>query len=172
MEGFLNPTETLRQLKLRENMIAADFGCGSGGWVLPLARKLKEGKVYGIDLLEEPISALKVRANSENLFNIETILADVEESLSLRDNSIDLVLMTNLLFEVEDKKKVFLEAKRVLKPKGEILTVDWLPDAPLGPKQGRISSEEIKKIAEEAGLKLKKEFEAGAYHYGLIFETP
>ena len=37
----------------------------------------------------------------------------------------------------------------------------------LGPKE-KVSAEEIKKIAEELGLKLEKEFEAGPYHFGLI----
>ncbi|GAH20696.1 unnamed protein product, partial [marine sediment metagenome] len=42
-QGFLNPSEVLKQLKLKKDMIAADFGCGSGGWALPLAKKLEEG---------------------------------------------------------------------------------------------------------------------------------
>ena len=48
-------------------MIAADFGCGSGGWAIPLAKKLEEGKVYAIDILEEPLSALRARAKLEKI---------------------------------------------------------------------------------------------------------
>ncbi|PIP24588.1 MAG: hypothetical protein COX33_01180, partial [Candidatus Nealsonbacteria bacterium CG23_combo_of_CG06-09_8_20_14_all_36_125] len=50
---FLNPSEVLKQLNLKKNMVAADFGSGSGGWAFPLAKKLEEGKVYAIDILEE-----------------------------------------------------------------------------------------------------------------------
>jgi hypothetical protein len=57
-----------------------------------------------------------------------------------------------------------------LKPGGKLLVVDWLEKASLGPKEGRVSSKEAKKIAEEISLKLKKEFKAGLYHWGLIFE--
>jgi len=166
---FLNPSEVLKQLKLKKNMVAADFGSGSGGWAIPLAKKLEEGKVYAIDILEEPLSALRAKTKLEKIFNIETIKSDVEKGSKLFNESCDFVLMTNLLFQCEDKKKVIEEGKRVLKPGGKILVVDWKLDASLGPKESRVSAEEVKKIAKELDLKLEKEFEAGSYHYGLVF---
>jgi len=196
MEGFLKPEEILKQLNLKEDMVAADFGAGSGGWVLPLAQILKEGKVYAIDVLEEPLSALQSRAQMLNISNIQSTRSDVEteKGSQLKDNHLDLVLMTNLLFEVEDKKEVLTEGKRVLKKGGKILVIDWKKDSSLGPKQGRVSAEEVKKIAEEIGLKLEKpstraklgagpvphrnkvsgagEFEASTYHWGLILAKP
>jgi len=167
-QGFLNPNEILKQLKLKKNMIAADFGSGAGGWAIPLAKKLEEGKVYAIDILEEPLSALKSRAALEKIFNIETIKSDVEKTSKLFRNSCDLVLMTNLLFEIEDKKKVLEEGKRVLKEGGKFLVVDWKKDASLGPKEGRVSEKEVEELAKELGLKLEKKFTAGLYHWGLI----
>ena len=172
MEGFLNPNEVLNQLKLLGEMIVADFGSGSGGWAIPLAKRLKFGKVYAVDILEEPLSALKSKAEIQKVYNIETINSNVEKGIKLPDLSCDLVLLTNLLFQVDDKKKVLTEAKRVLKKGGKILVVDWLPEAPQGPKEGRILPEEVKKIAKNLNLKLEKEFRTGIYHYGLIFIKP
>ena len=149
-------------------MTAADFGCGSGGWVIPLAKKLDGGKVYAIDILEEPLSALKAKANLEKITNIQTILADAEKGVDIWQESCDLVLMTNLLFQIKNLKRVLEEGKRVLKKGGEILVVDWKEEAALGPKEGRISPEEVKKIGQELNLSVKKEFEAGICHYGLI----
>lgn len=165
--AFLNPSSVLDVLDLKENFTAADFGCGSGGWVIPLAKKLKEGKIYAIDILEEPLSALRSRLKAEKILNVDTVKADVERSSKLFDNSCDLVLMSNLLFEAEDKKKLMEEGKRVLRPGGRILVVDWKKDSSLGPKN-KVSLEEVKDIAKELGLKLEKEFEAGIYHWGLI----
>ena len=172
MEGFLNPNEVLNQLKLSGEMIAADFGSGSGGWAIPLAQRLKFGKVYAIDILEEPLSALKSKAEIQRVYNIETINSSVEKRVKLPDFSCDLVLLTNLLFQIEDKKRVLTEAKRVLKKRGKILVVDWLPQAPQGPEGGRISAEEVKEMAKDLNLKLEKEFQAGVFHYGLIFTKP
>lgn len=174
MEDFLNPSQILKQLNLTEDMTAADFGSGSGGWAIPLARKLEDGFVYAIDILEEPISVLKGKTALEKIPNIRTITSDVEKKngSTLSDSSADLVLLTNLLFQIKDKKAVLVEANRILKKGGKILVVDWKKEATLGPEKGRISETEAKKIAEEQGFKLEKEFEAGIYHYGLLFKKP
>jgi len=169
MVGFLDPETALKQLRLQKSMVAADFGSGSGGWVIPLAKKLEEGKVFAIDILEEPLSALSSRARTEKLFNVQAIRSDVEETSKMISESCDLVLMTNLLFEVGNKKQVLSEGKRALRKGGRILVVDWKPDAIFGPNKGRVSQIEVKKSAGEAGLKFEKEFEAGPYHFGLVF---
>jgi ubiquinone/menaquinone biosynthesis C-methylase UbiE len=167
-EGFLNPQQILKNISLREDMIACDFGSGSGGWVIPLAKELKAGMVYGVDVLEDAISALAGRASAENLFNVKTITANVEKGIKVQDQYFDLVLMTNLLFQVDDKYGVLEEAKRVLKNNGMILVVDWEKDAPVGSKEGRVSPEEIKEMASRVGFVSEKQFKAGGFHWGLI----
>jgi len=168
MQSFLNPSDILKKLKLCKSMVAADFGSGSGGWAIPLARILEEGKVYAIDILEEPLSALRARLKIEKLFNIEVRKADVEKGVTLLSNSCDLILMTNLLFECEKKKEVLEEGKRVLKEGGKILVVDWIKDNPLTPEIEWLDFDKIKKTAKSLDLKMEKEFEAGLYHQGLI----
>src|SRR3989344_7043258 len=168
MENFLNPIQTLKQLKINKNMVAADFGSGSGGWVLPLAKILENGKIFAVDILAEPLSALESKAKLNNLSNIETIRADVEKGVNILSGSCDLVLLTNLLFQLENKKAVFEEAKRVLRSGGKILVVDWKKTAKMGPEQNRVSPVEVKKIAKEVGLELEKEFEAGKCHFSLV----
>jgi ubiquinone/menaquinone biosynthesis C-methylase UbiE len=167
MENFLNPTEVINKLDLKKNMVVADFGSGSGGWAIPLAKKLEDGKVFAIDILEEPLSALKAKIKLEKIFNIEVIKSNLEKTSRLFKNSCDLVLMTNLLFEVEDIKKILEEGKRALKKGGKILIVDWKKEAPFGPKE-KVLIEEIKEVVKKVDLKLEKEFEVGTYHWGLI----
>lgn len=171
MEGFLDPNKILNELELREEMMAAEFGCGTGTFTILLAKRLKEGRVYGLDIQGEPLSALKGRAKLEGVLNIQTIQCDLEEEggSTLPDEFLDLVLISNMLFQTENRKAVVKEATRVLKKEGRILIVDWKEDSLLGPKEGRISSQEVKNVAEELGLKLEKEFEAGSFHYGLLF---
>jgi len=172
MEGFLNPTEVFKKLKLHKNMIAADFGSGSGGWAIPLAKILEEGKVYAIDILEEPLSALRGRLRIEKIFNIEIRKADVEKGTFLLADSCDLVLMTSLLFECRNRKAVLEEGKRVLKKGAQLLIVDWIKNNPLTPQIEYLDFEEIKKIAKELDLKIEKEFKAGPYHWALILVKP
>ena len=168
---FLNPEEVLNQLDLKSDMVVAEFGCGSGGFTIPLAKKLENGLVYALDVQETPLSALKSRSLLENITNIRIIRCDLEKprGSTLPDFSLDLVLVPNLLFQVQDKIAIISEAKRVLKKEGELLVVDWLSEAVQGPEKGRISAKEVKKIAKDLGLSLQKEFKAGKYHYGLVF---
>jgi len=148
----------------------ADFGSGSGGWLIPLVKKIKDGQFYAIDILEGPLSALRSKADLEKIDSIRTIQSDVEDpnGSTLADSSCDLVLMTNLLFQVDDKEKALAEGKRVLKDNGKILIVDWKKDVPLGPDKGRIGVEEVKRIAKDLGLKVEKQFTPSIYHYGII----
>ena len=165
---FLNPEEILEKLKLNKKMVAADFGCGSGGWTIPLAKKVKW--VFAIDIQEEPLSALRSRMKMEKVFNIDALRGNVEERTTLISESCDLVLMTNLLFQVDDIKKVLEEAKRVLKRGGKILIVDWIKDNPLTSEIEWVDFEKIKEIAKNLNLILKEEFLAGNFHKALIFE--
>ena len=151
-------------------MLAADLGCGSGEWVVALAQILENGKVYAIDLLDEPLSSVRSKAGIKGLQNIETVKSDVEKIIPrLLSNSLDLVLMTNLLFQADDRAGVFKEAARVLKAGGKVLAVDWSKSPSIGPKQ-KLSAEEIKKIARETDFSLVAEFPAGKFHFGIIFE--
>jgi ubiquinone/menaquinone biosynthesis C-methylase UbiE len=171
MPEFLNPNRILDELGLRNTMIAADFGCGSGGWTIPLAQKLEQGRVYAVDIQEEPLSALMGKAKLQKIFNIETILADAEnEILKIKNQSCNLVLMTNILFQSENKKALFEEAKRVLGIDGKILVIEWKLNSILGPQYGKISDNEVKNLAMDCGFQLEKEINAGDYQYGLIFK--
>jgi len=173
-QSFLNPEEILNDFELSPNTVAAEFGCGSGGFAIPLAKRLNEGLVYAIDIQESPLSALKSRVLLENIVNIKIIRSDLEEpkGSTLSTDSLDLVLIPNVLFQVKDKSAIISEAERILKSKGKLVVIDWLLKASQGPEKGRVSPEEVKKITEPIGLKLEKEFEAGKYHYGLVFVKP
>jgi len=170
MRTFLNPNKVLKQLKLKPNITAVDFGSGSGGWAIPLAQILEDGKVVAIDILEEPLSALKAKLKRRNIDNVETIRSNIEalHGSKLLSSSCDLVLMTNLLFQVENKELVLKEAKKVLKEKGKILIVDWKSGKSFGPKHNRVASGEIKKLAKTLSLSVEKEFDASSYHWALI----
>jgi len=174
MKSFLNPEEVLDRLELRLDMVAAEFGCGSGGFAIPLAKRLEDGLVYSIDILDAPLSALKSMMLVENITNIRIIRSDLEKpkGSTLPELSLDLVFIPNVLFQVENKIAIISEAERVLKNRGKLVVIDWLPKAAQGPEEGRISPKEVKKITEKIGFKLEKEFEAGKYHFGLIFTKP
>lgn len=171
---FLNPEDILDKLDLRPDMMVADFGCGSGGFTIPLAKILDEGIVYGLDIQEHPLSALKGRVLLERLNNVRIIKCDLEppKGSTLKDKSVDLVLIPNVLFQVENKNAIILEASRILRDKGKLVIIDWLTNATQGPEKGRIPKEEVVRLAKEQGFQYDKEFDAGKYHFGIVFTKP
>jgi len=103
--------------------------------------------------------------------NIKPLRADLESGLGslVQSNLLDLVLMTNLLFQAKNKKALFQEAQRILRPGGQLLVVDWKLDAAMGPEEDRVEPEQAKVLAKDAGFSFVKQTVAGAYHYGLVF---
>lgn len=172
MAQFLTPSKVVDELNLKPNMIGAEFGCGSGTFALELAKRVPDGLVYGLDIQPEPLSVLESQAKLRGLTNIRTIRCDLEKEggAKLLDESLDIVLMPNILFQVEDKYSIIKEAWRVLKPGGQLLMLDWLPQASVGPVEGRISAKEAGDLAKKVGFKLKKELQYGTYHWVLLAE--
>ena len=170
MADFLNIEEVLSRLTLKKDMMAAEFGCGSAVFAIALARKLDKGRVYALDIQEEKLSALKGKVSQQKINNVFPILCDLEakNGSTLKDNSLDVVLIPNILFQVDNKSAIIEEAKRILKQGGQLLIIDWLKKSSFGPED-LIKPEDIKKLAENTGLTLKDEFSSGDYHYGLLF---
>lgn len=171
MADFLKVNDILSNLDLKEGMTAAEFGCGSALFTIALAKKLNKGRIYALDIQEEKLSALKGKLAHENINNVLTVLCDLEtpNGSTLGDNSLDIVLIPNILFQAEDKYAIIKEGYRILKPGGQLLVIDWLKKGPFSPKEGMISPDEIKKMADGINLSLKKDFAAGDYHYALLF---
>jgi len=168
---FLNPSQTLNSLSfLEDTFIAIDIGSGSGGWVVPLAKILENGKVYALDIQEEPLSALQGRLEHENIRNVQTILADIEKGVKIPNSTIDFALLSNILFQVDDRVVVLNETKRMLKSGARMLVIDWKKLGNIGPKEYAISREEMKEVAQKNGFILENDFDLGKYHWGLIFK--
>lgn len=180
--GFINPEKVLAQLDIKEGMKIADFGCGHGYFSLPVAKIVKNnGHVWAIDVLNDSLEYVRSMAQSENISNIETIRGNLETvgGSKIADNAADRVLLHNILFQSQKKIDIIKEAKRVLKSGGFLEVMDWLPvssnqgeskKATFGPQEGwRISAEEARRLAETEGFSFYKNFDAGEYHYGLIF---
>jgi len=172
--GFLHPERILSCLDIRPGMVIADFGCGSGHFSIAAARKVGEnGKVYALDIQKQLLDLVKSRANLEHLLNVDPVWADLERENGSRlgDETVDLVIIANILFQAEKKAEVIAEAHRILKPGGRLAMIEW-DKTPLaaGPSESmRVPKPAAKSMAESSGFELEKEFESGSHHYGLLF---
>jgi len=171
--GFLNPTTIVDSADFIEpGMYIADLGCGSGYFTILLAKAVTDsGKVYAVDIRDSALESVKNKMQIYGVFNIELIKANLEipGSTGLRQESIDICWLANILFQSRQKAEILKEAQRILKTGGRVAVIDWLPKLNLGPRGHRVSPKEISLLAQNLGLKRESSLEAGRYHYGLIF---
>jgi ubiquinone/menaquinone biosynthesis C-methylase UbiE len=170
---FSDPQKNISQISIPLGTIVADFGSGSGHYAKALAKTVGDsGKVYAVDVQKEFLSKVKNDATSEGLRNVEVIHGDLEKpnGTHLREGSVGMVLMSNILFQVSDPKALFKEAQRILSSGGILLIIDWTETAEgVGPKQDRIVPKNIvEEMAHEFGFQIMKEIDAGAHHYGIV----
>ena len=171
--AFAHPARNVDALGIQSGFSVADFGSGSGAYVLAVAEQLKgSGHVYAVDVQKDLLRRISNEAKKRGFKNVEVIWADLDtpNSSKLAPRLLDLVLASNVLFQVSDKKALLSEARRVLKTTGRLAIIDWSDSfGNLGPtKEEVVTREKSIKLAEAAGFGLVKEFSAGAHHYGLI----
>ncbi len=172
---FINPNEIIGQLDLEEGNYVADFGCGSGYFSIPFAQKIgSEGRIYCLDVLAQALESVESQAKILGLSNILTkrVNLENEEGSGLEKESLDWVIMKDVLFQNEKKETIFKEAYRVLKPRGKILIMEWNDKNFLvGPeKNKRISCEKMEELVKEQNFLIKKKIPAGDFHYVIVAE--
>ncbi len=171
---FSNPRANVADFGLIPGMVVADFGVGIGNYALEMARIVGAGgKIYAIEVQKDLLERLAREAKSQHLFNLEVIWGNVEKpgGTKLKDRTVSVVVMANVLFQADAKYSMALEAKRILRTGGRVIVIDWSGSfGGIGPRPDQVvSKDEVKKIFAEAGLPLQSEFSAGEHHYGLIF---
>ena len=172
---FADPTENLKYLNIREGWRVADLGTGSGFYAIGLAKRVGDsGRVYAIDVQKELLTKLTNRAKEDHLNNLEIIWADIDElgGTKMPDSSLDAVVISNVLFQSENKENLTLEALRILKTGGEALVMDWVDSyGGLGPESSSIfKSGEAETLFTKNGFALVKNFDAGEHHWGLLLK--
>jgi len=162
-----NPDEILNAVEINPHFVAADLGCGSGYFTIPLARKVK--KVYAIDVQKEMLSFLEDKVNKLKIKNTELLLSKPDE-IPLEDESIDLLISVNTLHEFSDREKMIKEMMRAVKKNGRLLIVDFKKEE-IGfgpPVKIRISKARAVRLFNEKGFRLMNVMEL-PYHYLLVF---
>ena len=173
---FSTPKDNVLQLGLREGMKVADFGAGTGHYARAAAAIVgHSGRVYAIDVQEDVLKHLKLNTHA-HAGAIETVWGNIESygGTGLREHSVDAVILANILFQLEDRAAALQEVKRVLKPGGKLLVIDWAGSyGGMGPDAAQVVTEhEAEALFIEGGFHKMKSLRAGPHHYGIIFTAP
>jgi len=176
--GCGNPT-AIGNLKRGE--IVLDLGSGGGFDCFLAAKKVGDkGRVIGVDMTPEMLAKTRENALKMGTANVEFRLGEIEH-LPVADNSVDVIISNCVINLSPEKKQVFQDAYRVLKPGGrlvisDVVAIDEMPDqlreqAALltGCIAGAEHIDRIRDLLDEVGFE-KVKIELKAYSKELVSE--
>lgn len=170
---FADPSAIVSQLQVELGSKVADFGCGAGFFSFEFAKRVgPEGSVYALDVLPSALESVASRAKILNLVNVtpKRVNLEKEQGSGLAPQSIDWVMIKDILFQNKDKAVILGEVARVLKPGGHAVIMEWDPSEVLvGPEEGlRISPDQLRSLVEAAHLVVEQDLNVGGFHYAFL----
>jgi len=170
-KDILSAGEVLKATGLKMGDKFLDAGSGDGYISIEASNIVGDsGKIFALDVYPESIEILKKDIEKRDLNNIEPIVADIIDTIPLEENSIDNVLLANVLhgfIEGGEVSKVMANINKVLKPAGIFTIVEFRKlENKIGPPFNvRLSPEEVIDILKDYGFNIEDNYEIGKYHY-------
>jgi len=167
--GREDPAALLSTVGVREGMNVADLGSGAGYYTIPIASMVgSEGRVIAVDADPGSLITLKKNASKQNVSNVRIVLSDLE-MLPFKPNVFDMVFLANVFHDINDRKNFLVSLKRIVKPDGFIVDLDW-DDVPtiFGPPVSiRISEKRAEEEFTQGGFEVISAKRVENHHYVL-----
>ena len=102
-----------------------DLACGTGELARLLLEQNPQQQISGVDISE---SMLEIARNKLKTYPNVSLYRTSVTSLPFDNDSFDLVTCANAFHYFENPELALAEMRRVLKPKGELIILDWCRD--------------------------------------------
>ena len=161
----------LPELGLREGMVVADIGAGTGYMSRRMAAQVgASGKVFAVDVQPEMVRMLIRLASMPGVTNIFPLLG-AKDDVPLPAGTVDLAIMVNVYHELEFPREMLAGIVRALKPGGRVVFVEYRaedPSVPIKPLH-KMSQEQVKREAGQQDLTWERTADGLPWQHVLIF---
>jgi ubiquinone/menaquinone biosynthesis C-methylase UbiE len=169
---ILDLNGVLKEFGLYGAQDVVDLGTGAGHLALVAAKRLEGGRLFAVDVERDMLKRLASEAQSAGLSNLHTLSGNAsrERGVPLADMVMDRAIVASVLFTVDDKNAFIEETRRLLKPGGKVLFIEWRSDHSYGPHpRHKIAESDALVLFSRYGFVKERDVEAGDLHYGMIF---
>lgn len=165
-----DPVKLIDWLRLDGDETVVDVGAGTGFMALPLAEQLPRGFVVGVDISSKMRDILTGKVAERGMSNVTGLVTD-GLTIDLPDAAADVVLLANVWHELSDSDALIKEFRRLVKPGGRLVVVDWkAEETPVGPPIAeRIPEAAAIAALAAVGFKVVVQPELYPYHYTAVF---
>jgi ubiquinone/menaquinone biosynthesis C-methylase UbiE len=148
----LKPGATLTRVGLTDGDVFCDIGAGTGIFTVEAA-KITRNTIYTIDTSDDMLKMIADKIAKQG-FNHVVLINPKGFLYPIADNECDVVLMSTVIHEIDDKASLLNEIHRILKPQGKLVIIEfYAKQTPIGPPvDHRISEEMLKEIASQYGF--------------------
>jgi ubiquinone/menaquinone biosynthesis C-methylase UbiE len=163
----IDPEGVLRDAGLKEGDFFADIGSGPGFFSVPASRIVGvRGVVFAIDTQKEMLLDLRDRNPPDNI----VLLLSEEDNIPIGDSETDFALMAYMLHETVNMDAFLKEVRRVVRPGGTVLVIDWKKQAEEHgpPVEERLTEDEVAGLLKKAGFTVSSVKSMNPSHYSVL----
>lgn len=133
--------------------VIVDLGAGPGLIARGVSRLFPQATLYAFDVSPELVAYLSGQLSEEEHGRIRPRVS-AESDVGLETDTVDFLFMIDVYHELEDAPALLAEARRVVRPGGTVLVVDWAQDGTSGgpPGEHRVPVAVLEREMREAGF--------------------
>jgi ubiquinone/menaquinone biosynthesis C-methylase UbiE len=168
-----NPAKLIKALDVKEGMVIADVGAGSGYHTFRLAPLVgPKGKVLAVDIQPEMLEIIKQRAKKKKVTNVEPVRG-TETDPKLPAGAVDLILLVDVYHEFSHPYEMAEAMLAALKPGGRMVFVEFRledPKVPIKLVHKMTERQVIREMEQFPGLEHEKTVGTLPWQHIVIFK--
>ncbi|MFQ5413273.1 MAG: class I SAM-dependent methyltransferase [Phycisphaerae bacterium] len=170
-DTWQRPDHVVSLVGLTDGMKIADIGSATGYFPVRFARACPTCRVYGVDIEPDMVRYLNERVAKAGLSNVESLVCDADDPKL--PEPVDVIFLCNTYHHITDRVAYFARCKRLLRPGGRVVDVDFVKRAlPIGPPPAhKLAADVVIDELTRAGYRLVRRDETLPYQYILVFEA-